>query len=68
MNHLLAYLQKLCLNFLIQFKILFIKQNAYKSFQIADKAYIMETGRITLTGKGKVLLNNDHVKKAHLVL
>jgi len=48
--------------------ILLVEQNAYKSLQIADKAYIMETGRITLTGKGKELLNNDHVRKAYLGL
>jgi len=48
--------------------ILLVEQNAYKSLQIADKAYIMETGRITLTGKGKELLNNDQVRKAYLGL
>jgi branched-chain amino acid transport system ATP-binding protein len=48
--------------------ILLVKQNAYKSLQIVDKAYIMETGRITLTGKGKELLNNDYVRKAYLGL
>ncbi|SES85847.1 amino acid/amide ABC transporter ATP-binding protein 2, HAAT family (TC 3.A.1.4.-) [Natronincola peptidivorans] len=46
--------------------ILLIEQNANLSLKIADKAYVMETGKITLQGSGKELLTNDEVKKAYL--
>ena len=46
--------------------ILLIEQNANMALQIADMAYVMETGAITLSGKGKDLLVDENVKKAYL--
>ncbi|SBW10735.1 leucine/isoleucine/valine transporter subunit; ATP-binding component of ABC superfamily [uncultured Eubacteriales bacterium] len=46
--------------------ILLIEQNANMALHIADTAYVLETGRVTLTGTGKDLLNNEQVKKAYL--
>ncbi|HJW73301.1 MAG TPA: ABC transporter ATP-binding protein [Geothrix sp.] len=46
--------------------ILLVEQNVYQSLRIADRAYVMETGRVVLTGKGPELLDNEHVKKAFL--
>lgn len=46
--------------------ILLIEQNANAALHIADKGYVMETGRITMTGSGKELLANPEVKKAYL--
>ena len=46
--------------------ILLIEQNANMALKIADSAYVMETGCITLSGAGKDLLNNEAVKKAYL--
>jgi branched-chain amino acid transport system ATP-binding protein len=46
--------------------ILLIEQNANMALQTADTGYVMETGRITLTGPGKELLTNDAVKAAYL--
>ena len=46
--------------------VLLIEQNANAALKIADIGYIMETGKITLTGTGKELLNNEEIKKAYL--
>ena len=46
--------------------ILIVEQNAEKALQIADKAYVLETGNIILKGTGKELRDNDSVKKAYL--
>ena len=46
--------------------ILLVEQNAEKALRIADKAYVLETGKITLSGTGKELRNNDLVIKAYL--
>ena len=46
--------------------VLLIEQNANAALKIAHIGYIMETGRITLKGTGKELLNNDEIKKAYL--
>ena len=46
--------------------ILLIEQNANMALKVADKAYVMETGRITLSGTGRELLSNDAVKAAYL--
>jgi len=46
--------------------ILLVEQNAYQSLRISHRAYVMETGRVVLTGKGDELLNDDHIKKAFL--
>lgn len=46
--------------------VLLIEQNANAALKIADVGYIMETGRITLSGSGQELLANDEIKKAYL--
>ncbi len=46
--------------------ILLIEQNANMALKIADVAYVLETGRITLTGSGQELLNNEQIRKAYL--
>lgn len=46
--------------------ILLIEQNANAALHVADIAYVMETGRITMKGTGKELLANEDVKKAYL--
>ena len=46
--------------------ILLVEQNAEKALKIADKAYVLETGNITLSGTGKEFRNNDLVIKAYL--
>jgi branched-chain amino acid transport system ATP-binding protein len=47
---------------------LLAEQNVYSASECADKAYVMETGRITLHGECKELLKNEHVKEAFLGL
>ncbi|HIR28947.1 MAG TPA: ABC transporter ATP-binding protein [Candidatus Choladousia intestinigallinarum] len=46
--------------------VLLVEQNAKMALSIADRAYVLETGRISMTGTGKELLNNENVKKAYL--
>lgn len=46
--------------------VLLVEQNAKKALSIADRAYVLETGNIVLTGKASDLLNNDEIKKAYL--
>ena len=46
--------------------ILLVEQNVFQSLKIASRAYVLETGRVVLTGSGQELLSNDHVKKAFL--
>jgi branched-chain amino acid transport system ATP-binding protein len=46
--------------------ILLIEQNAYKALGISQRAYIMETGKIVLSGKSKDLLASEDVKRAYL--
>ncbi len=46
--------------------ILLVEQNAKQALSIADRAYVLETGNITLSGKGNELLQNDAIKKAYL--
>ncbi len=46
--------------------ILLVEQNARKALQIADRAYVLETGKITLSGTGEELASSDDVKKAYL--
>lgn len=45
---------------------LIIEQNLVKALQIAERGYVLETGKITLAGDSKVLLNNPEVRKAYL--
>lgn len=46
--------------------ILLIEQNAYQALQISSRAYVLETGHITLSGSAVDLINNEHIKKAYL--
>ena len=46
--------------------VLLIEQNAFQSLTISHRAYVLETGRISLSGQAKDLLYNDHVRKAYL--
>lgn len=46
--------------------ILLIEQNAFKALGISQRAYIMETGRIAISGKSEDLLKSEDVKKAYL--
>ena len=46
--------------------VLLVEQNAKKALAIADRAYVLETGKIVLTGKASELLNNENIKKAYL--
>ena len=46
--------------------VLLVEQNAKKALAIADRAYVLETGRITLSGKASDLINDEKVKKAYL--
>ncbi|PYN05145.1 MAG: ABC transporter ATP-binding protein, partial [Candidatus Rokuibacteriota bacterium] len=42
------------------------EQNAYAALRMADRAYVMETGRIVLAGAARDLLADDHVRRAYL--
>ena len=46
--------------------ILLVEQNAKAALEIADYGFVLETGRVTLEGTGKELLNNDDVRRAYL--
>jgi branched-chain amino acid transport system ATP-binding protein len=46
--------------------ILLVEQNVYQSLHITHRAYVLETGRVVLSGTGAELLGNAHVKKAFL--
>ena len=43
-----------------------MEQNAQMALSVADRAYVMETGSISLSGTGKELAESDQVKKAYL--
>lgn len=45
---------------------LIVEQDAFRSLQLSDYAYVLENGRITLSGKGSELLNNSLVREAYL--
>ena len=46
--------------------VLLVEQNAKKALSIADRAYVLETGKIVLSGDAKTLMNDDSIKKAYL--
>ena len=46
--------------------VLLVEQNAKKALSISDRAYVLETGKIALTGKASDLINDDKIKKAYL--
>lgn len=46
--------------------VLLVEQNAKKALSIANRAYVLETGKIVLDGNASELLNNENIKKAYL--
>ena len=46
--------------------VLMVEQNAFLALRMADRAYVMETGRITLAGPARELAKDDHVRRAYL--
>lgn len=48
--------------------VMLIEQNVRKSCEISARAYVVENGKIVLTGTGEEMLENEHVKKAYLGL
>ena len=46
--------------------VLVVEQNTKQTLSIADRAYVLETGKITLQGTGQALLNDEHVRAAYL--
>jgi branched-chain amino acid transport system ATP-binding protein len=46
--------------------VLMVEQNAYQALRLADRAYVMETGRIVLEGRAQDLLRDDRVRRAYL--
>jgi branched-chain amino acid transport system ATP-binding protein len=46
--------------------VLMVEQNAYLALQMADRGYVLETGRIVLAGPAGALLADDHVRRAYL--
>ncbi len=46
--------------------VLLVEQNVYEALEVSDRAYVLQTGRIVLQGKGQELLHSDLVRKAYL--
>jgi branched-chain amino acid transport system ATP-binding protein len=46
--------------------VLLVEQNARLALRMADRAYVMETGRVVLEGSARALLDDDHVRRAYL--
>lgn len=46
--------------------VLLVEQNAKMALGIADMAYVLETGRIVMSGEGQQLLNSEDIRKAYL--
>jgi branched-chain amino acid transport system ATP-binding protein len=46
--------------------VLMVEQNAYAALEMCNRAFLMESGRITLEGKGAEMINNTHVQQAYL--
>ncbi len=46
--------------------ILVVEQNVNLSLEISDRGYVLENGRVVLSGKSKDLINNEHVKRAYM--
>jgi branched-chain amino acid transport system ATP-binding protein len=48
--------------------VLLVEQNAYLALQMADRAYVLENGRVTLSGSGQDVAANENVRQAYLGL
>lgn len=46
--------------------ILLVEQNVWHALQLADRGYVLETGRIVIEGSGEELIENEHVKRSYL--
>jgi branched-chain amino acid transport system ATP-binding protein len=46
--------------------VLMVEQNAYAALEMCDRAYLLESGAVTLEGTGQALIDNPHVRKAYL--
>lgn len=46
--------------------VLLVEQNVHHTLAMCDRGYVLENGRITLSGTGEEFLNNDHIKEAYL--
>ena len=46
--------------------VLLVEQNVFEALEISDRAYVLQTGRIVLEGKGADLIQSDLVRKAYL--
>lgn len=46
--------------------VLLVEQNVYNTLKVADYGYVLENGRIVLSGTGEELLSNPHVRRAYL--
>ena len=46
--------------------VLLVEQNAYAALELCDRCYLLESGEVTLTGSGRELLDNHHVREAYL--
>ena len=46
--------------------ILLVEQNVYRALNMADRAYVIENGRIVMEGQGRELLKDEHLKKSYL--
>jgi branched-chain amino acid transport system ATP-binding protein len=46
--------------------ILLVEQNVHRALEIADRGYVIQTGRVVMEGSGKDLLGNDEVRQAYL--
>jgi branched-chain amino acid transport system ATP-binding protein len=48
--------------------VLLVEQNVQRSLEMADEGFVLENGRITMSGSGQELLVNEHIKTAYLGL
>jgi branched-chain amino acid transport system ATP-binding protein len=46
--------------------VLLVEQNVFEALEVADRAYVLQTGRIVLEGRGAELLRSDLVRQAYL--
>jgi branched-chain amino acid transport system ATP-binding protein len=46
--------------------VIMVEQNAAAALELSDRSYVLEQGRVSLTGTGRALLDDPHVKQAYL--